>query len=142
MTYDDVMVRVWALSMLLRLRSDVTLHCDLAQRLVRTLLSRERDLLLVTSYKQFSNSLSHRQKHRVFTALLTLHKFLPQVTYFSKICLSTVRLFYFCFCIFSCRCRKKCWIFYRKFCFAKISRQCARKANGFYHFLRMRSPPS
>ena len=74
------MVRVWSLSFLLRLRTDSEAHCAFARRLVRTLVSKERDLLLVTSYKQFSNSLSHRQKHRVFTALLVLHEFMPDVS--------------------------------------------------------------
>ena len=74
------MVRVWSLNFLLRLRTDREAHCEFARRLVRTLASKERDLLLVTSYKQFSNSLSHRQKHRVFTAMLVLHQFMPDVS--------------------------------------------------------------
>ena len=72
---DDVMVRVCAFSFLSRLDPHNAKHQTFVISLIRDLIVIQRDLLLVNSYKQFTNSLSHRHKHRVFTALLILEPF-------------------------------------------------------------------
>ena len=75
------MARVHVLTLLTQLQPEVHVeHRAFAHALLTRLMEHQRHLVAESSYKNFPNSLSHRQKHRGITAILLLLPFVDEVT--------------------------------------------------------------
>ncbi|XP_012945987.2 probable methyltransferase TARBP1 [Aplysia californica] len=75
---NDLFTRVIILNWLSSLRPNVTADHMFVVQFTDTLWSQYLELAALTTYKQFSNSLSHRQKHRMVSVLLLLADFITE----------------------------------------------------------------
>ena len=77
------MVRVQALTLLAKLpRERHGRPFALAQHLIEQLVDNYTHLSLSAGFRNFPNSLSHREKHRSFCALFMLEEFMDEVIIF------------------------------------------------------------
>ena len=70
---SDACVRARALSLLTRLCTDKESHRRFARDVLLHLLERHQNMFHTKGYRTFGNSLSHRQKHRIVSAIVILH---------------------------------------------------------------------
>ena len=77
---SDSMVRTQALTLLAKLPGQVKGQVyTLAQHLIGQLVTKYKDLVKAVGFRNFPNSLSHREKHRAFCAFFMLEKFIDKV---------------------------------------------------------------
>ncbi|XP_046337095.2 probable methyltransferase TARBP1 isoform X3 [Haliotis rufescens] len=74
----DGIVRVFAINFLSHLDPNEASHADFAQALTLDLCARHDALMELAEYRQFNNSLCHRQKNRIFQAICVLEPFIKE----------------------------------------------------------------
>ena len=72
---DDMTVRALMLSFLSQLLPSSAEHRIFAAEILSVLFTKHRQLQKLLSYRNFPNSLPHRQKHRIVCAVLVLEPF-------------------------------------------------------------------
>lgn len=80
MSRNDLFTRVIVLNWLSTLRPYVAADHTFVVQFLEALKGTYMDLAVLTTYKQFSNSLSHRQKHRMSLVFLLLADFITKVS--------------------------------------------------------------
>ncbi|XP_046546005.1 probable methyltransferase TARBP1 isoform X2 [Haliotis rubra] len=74
----DGIVRVFAINYLSHLDPNEPPHTEFAQELILDLCARHDAVMDLAEYRQFNNSLCHRQKNRIFQAICVLEPFITQ----------------------------------------------------------------
>ena len=77
---DDSVVRVQMLSFLAALDTKNQDHVHFVEYLISHMMKKQWELVQTKTYSNFPNSLLHRKKHRLFSGLLVLLKFIIQVS--------------------------------------------------------------
>lgn len=76
---NDTFVRVMTANYLSKLRPDVAAHRQLAIAVLRELWEHYVNLAQKSTFRQFANSISHRQKHRLSLMFPVLDQFITEV---------------------------------------------------------------
>jgi hypothetical protein len=78
----DATARVQVVSLLAALKPDVQVQKDFSHAFLRELITKYQNIMDITTYRNYLNSLTHRHKHRLFAAIVILQPTVDDVSDF------------------------------------------------------------